>query len=328
MQTREGFGQHGNVSLFDDFPTTTTVAETLTARRGPSPGVIKAVLEEFAFCMKTATRLGRVVRIGDRWWGHPQTYGSRQMAVVDEYERTGVTADEFDLWAVLDPSDLIALVSARTGIVPAVVDSVISEFCAQVESFRVQGIHFCTPPRQLGSAAFILDQLATNLDVLASHDHDIVSAERALSTDETDCAHLLCRDSAGALLVIELHPGPETSTSTSPISAVLDSLDEPEPRGLVLSDGYSQRFVEDVMTDDRVIHRNLRSLDLPVCRAQRWSIHDVKTAEITGWLAVAADGRTVVNGGGESFPTLAFFEPFEQLPLDWERFRLQPGVVR
>ena len=81
------------------------------------------------------------------------------------------------------------------------------------------------------------------------------------------------------------------------------------------------------MRDERVVHRNLRSLDLPVCRAQRWAIHDVATTEEIGWVAVAADGRTVVGGGGDGFPTLAMFEPFEQIPIDWEHHRLWPQPV-
>lgn len=330
METREGFGTHGNVALFDDFPTVTTVEETLAARGGPSRELIGAVLDELAFCMKTATRLGRVVRIGDRWWGHPQAYGSSQMEVADEYARTGVSADEFDLWAVLDTSDLIALVAFRSGIVMALVDTVVSEFCNQVESFHVRGIHFRTPARELGVPHAILDELAANLDVLAVHDHQVVSAGPEPMLDDGGPPSLLCREGDGGLLVIELHAGPEGDRTTSSISNILDiisSRSSSAARGLVLSDGYSQGFVEQIMSDDRVMHRNLRSLDLPLCRAQRWAIYDLRDGETTGWIAVAADGRTVVNGGGPAFPSVAFFEPFDHLPIDWENQRLLPHRV-
>src|SRR5262249_58434969 len=102
---------------------------------------------------KLATRRGRAFRIGHRGWGHPSPYGSRQMAVADEFERTGAFPDEFDGWAVLDPVDLIALVGLRTGIAAAIVDTVITEFCLQVQSFRVKGVHFRTPSRPLGTAS-------------------------------------------------------------------------------------------------------------------------------------------------------------------------------
>jgi len=262
METREGFGEHGNVALFDDFPTVTTVTETLTARAGPNRAVVDVVLDELAFCMKTATRLGRVVRIGERWWGHPQTYGSRQMEVVDEYERTGVTADEFDLWAVLDPSDLIALVGLRTGIVPTV-----------VESFHVHGIHFRTPPRELGPSAIILDELVAHPEALANHDHVFIAAERTGGGEGDAPPHLVCRDANDGWLVIELYVAAEDARSSPTISSTLDEFTAEragpgqQVSGLVLTDGYSQMFVEQTMRDERVVHRNLRSLDLPVCRA-------------------------------------------------------------
>ncbi|MBI2705013.1 MAG: hypothetical protein HYX32_06955 [Actinobacteria bacterium] len=328
METREGFGERGNVAMFDDFPTVTTVAEALSGLSKVRRGTIAAVLDELAFCMKTATRLGRVVRIGDRWWGHPQTYGSRQMEVVDEYERTGISADEFDLWAVLDPADLIALVATRTGIVAAVVDAVVSEFCGQVQSFHVRGIHFRTPPRELGTPEAIVRELARHLHVLTMHDQLLVAAERAPTRVEGGPPTLACRDRNGGWFVVELHVGPEGSEAASHLSWTLDAVSaeraraEQPVRGLVVSDGYSHSFVERVMRDDRVMHVNLRSLDLPICRAQRWAIrsggHDA------GWVAVAGDGRTVVAGGGAAFPTLARLEPFERIPLDWEQQRLWP----
>lgn len=328
METREGFGESGNVAMFDDFPTATTVAESLRSGAAIDRSVIAVVLDELAFCMKTATRLGRVVRIGERWWGHPQTYGTRQMEVVDEYERTGISPDEFDEWAVLDPSDLITLVALRTGVAMSVVDAVVTEFCDQVESFHVRGIHFRTPSRELGAVPDIVDQLIVHPEVLAVHDHVVTFESRFERLGDAGELPLLCRYPSGGWLAIEIQAGPERPTAVSRLSLQLDYLARERAvpgetvRGLVLSDGYSQAFIENVMGDERVVHLNLRALDLPLCRAQRWVIRD--NGREAGWVAVAADGRTVVGGGGPAFPTIAPFVPFERIPLDWVHQRLWP----
>jgi hypothetical protein len=232
---------------------------------------------------------------------------------------------------VLDPVDLIALVGLRTGISAAIVDTVITEFCLQVQSFRVKGVHFRTPARPLGTSSELASELARHLDVLHVHDHDVTLVGYEVPIGAAGQADVLARYDDGGWLVIHVYTDAVDPVPASQLARCLDAISEQpviagEPvRGLVITDGYSQDFVEAVMRDERVMHLNLRSLDLPSCGAQRWAILERGTP--VGWVAVAADGRTVVNGAGDAFNDIALVEPFECIPLDFERVRLSPLPV-
>lgn len=335
MIERNGPGStEGRIAMFTEAPTAVSVRrrvrECLEDDENGT-GVVR-VLDELAFCMKTATRLGRVVTLASGWWGHPQSPGWAQMERVDWGVDDPEVPDDFDVWTVLHLDDLVTLVANRTGIPLPTVRMVIEHFQDEINDLEDQGLKVVTPTQDLALERAIEAELLANIEVLSAIGPPVTLHKAQMHLGDAGRADVVCRDSNGGWVVIELKRFSAKADAVAQLSRYLDAVSSgvaapgEEVRGLIIADGDSAESIGAAAEDGRISHVNVRALDLPLCRAQRWVIHHEGSP--AGWLAVAADGRTVLRGAGPAFPAIAPFQVFQELPLDWDHhalWALPPG---
>ena len=317
------------VHMFDEAPTVASVAEVFDDRHEP---LVRRVLDELAFVMKTCTRLGRtvVVETDDGLcllWGH------RDAPTMEALRRGGTRP--FDLTALEGPTvgedDLIDVVTTRQLLPTAVAGAVVAELFTQVADLHRDGVPVATPTRWLGEEEALEAELIGGLDALAWFGFDLRLHRSEPDLGLAERPDVVCRDADGGWVVLELVRGTAEGVMadqlTGYVDAVADQLAGPGEAvsGYLLSDGTAPGFAEHLAGDDRLGQLNLRALDLPSTRAQRW---DVALPDgSAGWVAVAADGDTLVNGGGEAIPGIASTMNLTGLALELPEATFQPRPV-
>ena len=293
-------GSRRQVRMFDDAPTVASVAQVFDDRLEP---LVRRVVEELAFVMKTCTRLGRtvVVETDDGLcllWGH------RDAPTMEALRRGAGPFDVADLEGpTVGEDDLIDVVTTRQLLPTAVAGAVVAELFTQVAALHRQGLAVGTPTRWLGEEEALEAELIGNLEVLGWLGLDLRLHRSEPDLGLAERPDVVCRDAEGGWVVLELvHRSAQADMAallTGYVDAVADQLAAPgEPVvGYLLSDGAAPGFALD---DDRLGQLNLRALDLPSTRAQRWDVGLPDGS--AGWVAVAADGETLVNGGGDALP--------------------------
>ncbi len=293
----------------------------------------RAVLHELVFCMKTVTRLGRTVLLEGSelvlMWGHKHGPGWAAAHAVRDADGPE-DLDGVDLDAVVFVEDLVQSVASRAGFPEKLVSGIVGEFFEQVEELEDMGVSVNTMTERIGYESEIEDELVEDLSVLESKGYDLTLHKQQMHLGDAGRADVVARTPQGDWLVIELKRAGAGAEVVDQLTRYLDAIEADhaegaEVEGLVLSDGDSTDFLDRVGDDGRVSHLNVRSMRLPLCRAQKWLIEGAEGEE--GYLYLAADGITVVDGGGPAFPEVALAQPFRALPLDWTKYRIRPLAV-
>jgi hypothetical protein len=323
------------VEMFVDRPSIGSVMNEVDL----SLALAQRVLNELAFCMKSATRLGRLIVAGSApedlaWWGHPHLPAYQAMTefveelMLDDDEILGLGPDNADY---LDSDHFIGTVASRLMLPAVVVEPIVGEFFDQLVQMVADGLDVATPTSWLGLESALEAELAAAPEVLGRYLPALTLHSRQHVFADRRRADLIFKDPDGNWVIAELKRQGADGLVVAQIDAYLCAARNElagageSVTGVVLTDGTSPEFHEAAAGHDDIVHINARSLDLPSCRAQRWTI--LEGSDQVGWLAVAADGVTVVNGGGAGFSELAFALPLMELPLDWERHSLRPEPV-
>ena len=318
-----------SVRMFDEAPTVASVAAVFDDRYLP---LVQRVLDEMAFVMKTCTRLGRtvVVETDDGLcllWGH------RDAPTMEALRRSG--SRTFDVTKLEGPTvgedDLIDVVTTRQLLPTAVAGAIVAELFTQVADLQQDGTSVGTPRRWLGEEEALENELIGNLGALSWFGMDLRLHRAAPDLGEAGRPDIVCRDVDGNWVVLELvretADVPMVEKLTAFVDAVADQLagDGEAVSGYLLSDGTSEGFLDEMRHDDRLSQINLRALDLPSTRPQRW---DVALPDgRRGWVAVAADGDTLVNGGGDAIPGIASTLNLTGLALELPDATFQPRPI-
>lgn len=321
------------VEMFLEEPSVSSVLERLDVPER----LARRVLDELAFCMKTGTRLGRVIvaecEDGPQWWGHPHEPAYQRLtefvAAIEADENADVAAPpETDL---LTKEHFRGTVAERLQLPAVIVEGVIGEFFNQLTELSDDGVEVRTPSTWLNLESVLEAELEADLSVLSPLGYDLTLHRRQHRFSNGRRADMVCRDSNGDWVIVELkrHGADDAVVAQVDdyIELAIQALAGPgeSVTGLILTDGASTEFYDAVRDNPRISQLNLRALDLPSCRAQRWLITEADKP--VGWFAVAADGFTIVNGGGPQFSPMACALTLMEYPLDWERQRLRPLPV-
>lgn len=315
--------------MFLEEPSVSSVLERLDVPEQ----LARRVLDELAFCMKTGTRLGRVVVVdgdeGLQWWGHAHEPAYQRMS-----QLVAALDNEEDIDAVgLTDTDLLTkehfrgTVAERLQIPAVIVERVLEEFFDQLAELSDDDVEVRTPSTWLNLESILEAELEADLSVLSPLGYDLTLHRRQHRFSNGRRADMVCRAANGDWIIVELkrHGADDAVVAQLDdyIELATDALAGPGEAvtGLILTDGASTEFYDAVRENPRIAQLNLRALDLPSCRAQRWLV--TEDDKPVGWFAVAADGLTVVNGGGAQFSPMACALTLMEYPLDWERQRLR-----
>jgi hypothetical protein len=170
------------------------------------------VLNELAFCMKTGTRLGRLVVAGSTpqdfaWWGHPHLPAYRAMSAfveelfLDDDEALGLGPDDADY---LDSGHFIGTVASRLLLPSVVVEPIVGAFFRQLAAMVENGQEVVTPISWLGLEAALEAELAAAPDVLGRYLPGLTLHSRQHVFADRRRADLIFRDSDGNWVIAEL----------------------------------------------------------------------------------------------------------------------------